>query len=94
MKDLTNVEAFEIIARRVNKLFNVCGDELDTALAELNDVDMLDLDEHLDEDFIKTSTYSEAIVCLCDIQEFFWNGLKNGNKELYKTISDKMKESN
>jgi hypothetical protein len=90
MKDLTEIEAFEIIARRVNKLFDEAGDEIETALAKLNNVDSVeDLD---DTEMLDAVNFTNAIVMSCNIHEMFWSGLLHLYPDTFKVLNNKAKQ--
>lgn len=90
MKDITELEAFEIIARRVNDLFDEAGDEIETALAKLNNVDSVeDLD---DTEMLAAENFTNAIVMCCNIHEGFWGATKHMYPNTYKALNKKAKQ--
>lgn len=63
MKNITELEAFEVIACRVNQLFNEGGDEIEMAFAKLNPVESA---ENLDdEQILRCENFTNAIVMTC-----------------------------
>ena len=90
MKDITELEAFEIIARRINNLFNEAGDEIEAALANLNGFKSIeDIEE---KEMLDAVNFTNAIVMTCNIHEMFWHGMKHVYPDTFKVLNKKAKQ--
>lgn len=90
MKDITEIEAFEIIARHVNKLFDDACDEIEVALSSLNGVESIDdLDET---ELLDSKNFTNGVVMCCNIHEMFWSGLSHMYPDTFKVLNKKVKQ--
>jgi len=90
MKDLTEIEVFEIIARRVNKLFNEANDEIEISLAKLNSVESIDDMEETD--LLNAENFTNGVVMCCNIHEMFWSGLLHLYPDTFNVLNKKAKQ--